>query len=169
RAPQSQHSPRRAPRHLRRRYPIPPPPLTAAPTQIRQVSSRLHLTRPPTLVSRVHLPVSLPEPAPSGSTGTSRVCQGRLPPTPVTSPRQAALSFTGLLRQLGDGGLSPPFGKQAPHGAGVEDGGRRSRRQACGSPGTGSRGPGRAAPCAATPAPADACVRPQPADWWPGL
>jgi hypothetical protein len=37
-----------------------------------------------TLVSLVHLPVSLAEPEPSGSTGPSRRCQGCLPPSPAS-------------------------------------------------------------------------------------
>ena len=53
---------------------------TAIPTQIHQVSSRLHITRLPPLVPYVYLLVSLTEPAPSGSTDTTRLCQGRLPP-----------------------------------------------------------------------------------------
>src|SRR5215475_10122297 len=52
------------------------------PTQIRQVSSRFHLTRLPALVSHVYLLISLAKPAPSGSTNTTRLCQGRLPPIP---------------------------------------------------------------------------------------
>jgi hypothetical protein len=36
------------------------------------------------LVPRVHLLVSLAEPAPSGSTGTSRRCQGCFPPSPAS-------------------------------------------------------------------------------------
>jgi hypothetical protein len=84
---------------------------TAVPAPIRQVSSRLHITRRPTLVSHVYLLVSLDRPAPSGSTGTSRLCQGRLPPKPLTLPTgtQTALSFTRPLRQPSDEGLSPPF------------------------------------------------------------
>src|SRR5260370_8696581 len=34
-------------------------------------------------MSLVHLPVSLAEPGPSGSTEPSRLCQGRLPPSPA--------------------------------------------------------------------------------------
>ena len=36
---------------------------------------------------------TLAQPAPSGSTGTPGLCQGRLPPTPA-SPGRAALSST---------------------------------------------------------------------------
>jgi hypothetical protein len=45
------------------------------------------------LVPRVHLPVSLAGPAPSGSTGTSRRCWGCSPPDPAVSPNPAAPSF----------------------------------------------------------------------------
>jgi hypothetical protein len=37
----------------------------------------------PSPMSLVHLPVSLAEPGPSGSTEPSRLCQGRLPPSPA--------------------------------------------------------------------------------------
>jgi hypothetical protein len=43
--------------------------------------------------SRVHLPVSLAGPAPSGSTGTSRRCRGCSPPDPADSPNPATPSF----------------------------------------------------------------------------
>ena len=61
-----------------------------------------------TLVPHVLLPVSLAAPAPSGSADTPRLCQGcsRLP---RHHPDQAALSFTGQLRQTGGGVLSPPL------------------------------------------------------------
>ena len=45
------------------------------------------------LVSLVHLPVSLAGPAPSGSSGASRRCRGCSPPDPVDSPDPAAPSF----------------------------------------------------------------------------
>ena len=60
-----------------------------------------------TLVSRVHLPVLLTGPAPSGSAGTSRRCQGCSHP-PRRLLDQAAPSFTQPLRRPGDEGLSPP-------------------------------------------------------------
>ena len=61
-----------------------------------------------TLVPRVHLPVSLTGPAPSGSASTSRLCQGCSHP-PRRLPDQAALSFTQPLRRPGVEGLSPPL------------------------------------------------------------
>jgi hypothetical protein len=60
------------------------------------------------LVSRVHLPVSLTGPAPSGSADPSRRCQGCSHP-PQRLPGQAAPSFTRPLRRSGDEGLSPPL------------------------------------------------------------
>ena len=59
------------------------------------------------LVSRVHLLVSLAEPASSGSADASRRCQGCSHPHQHLLD-QAALSFTQPLRQPGDEGLSPP-------------------------------------------------------------
>jgi hypothetical protein len=70
-----------------------------------------------TLVPRVHLPVPLAGPTPSGSAGASRRCRGCFPPIPVVSPGQAAPSFTALLRQHSGAGLSPPLGYVAPRGA----------------------------------------------------
>ena len=61
-----------------------------------------------TLVSRVHLLVSLTGPASSGSTDASRRCQGCSHPHQHLLD-QAALSFTQPLRRPGDEGLSPPF------------------------------------------------------------
>ena len=69
-----------------------------------------------TLVPRVLLFVTLAEPTPSGSTGMSRLCQGCSHP-PRHLPDQAALSYTALLRQDGDGGLPPPLELSTPHGA----------------------------------------------------
>jgi hypothetical protein len=69
-----------------------------------------------TLISLVHLPVSLTGPAPSGSTDASRRCQGCSHP-PRHLPDQAAPSFTWSLRQPGGEGLSPPldFGRLVAH------------------------------------------------------
>jgi hypothetical protein len=69
-----------------------------------------------TLVSLVHLPVSLTGPASSGSTDASRRCQGCSHP-PRRLPDQAAPSFTQPLRRLGSEGLSPPldFGRLVAH------------------------------------------------------
>jgi len=61
-----------------------------------------------TLISRVHLLVSLTGPASSGSADTSRRCQGCSHPHQHLLD-QAALSFTQPLRRPGDEGLSPPF------------------------------------------------------------
>jgi hypothetical protein len=60
------------------------------------------------LVSHVHLPVSLTGPASSGSADTSRRCQGCSHP-PRHLPDQAAPSFTRPLRRPGGEGLSPPL------------------------------------------------------------
>ena len=61
-----------------------------------------------TLISRVHLLVSLTGPASSGSADTSRRCQGCSHPHQHLLD-QAAPSFTQPLRRPGDEGLSPPF------------------------------------------------------------
>jgi hypothetical protein len=61
-----------------------------------------------TPVSRVYLLVSLTGPAPSGSTGTPRRCQGCSHPH-RRLPDQAALSFTQPLRRPRVEGLSPPL------------------------------------------------------------
>ena len=53
-------------------------------------------------VSHVYLPVSLTAPAPSGSTGTTRLCRGCSRP-PRRPAAQAASSFTPPLRRQGDG------------------------------------------------------------------
>ena len=75
-----------------------------------------------TPVPLVLLSITLAEPALSGSTSTPRRCQDCSHP-PRHLPDQAVLSFTALLRQDGDGGLSPPLESTAPHGA---PGGNRS-------------------------------------------
>lgn len=61
-----------------------------------------------TPISCVHLPVSLTGPAVSGSTTTSRRCQGCSHPS-WRLPGQAAPSFTQPLRRPGGRGLSPPL------------------------------------------------------------
>jgi hypothetical protein len=69
-----------------------------------------------TLISLVHLPVSLTGPASSGSTDASRRCQDCSHP-PRHLPDQAAPSFTQPLRRPGGEGLSPPldFGRLVAH------------------------------------------------------
>jgi hypothetical protein len=69
-----------------------------------------------TLISLVHLPVSLTGPASSGSTDASQRCQGCSHP-PRHLPDQAAPSFTQPLRRPGGEGLSPPldFGRLVAH------------------------------------------------------
>ena len=74
-------------------------------------SSRCHVKDVKTPVPRVLLSVPLAGPAPSGSTGTSRLCQGCSRP-PRHHPDQAAPSFTALLRQDEGEGLSPPHESQ---------------------------------------------------------
>lgn len=55
------------------------------PAQICQIRAGGLLLRSfQTLVSHVHLPISLAGPRPSGSTGPSRRCQGCYPPSPVS-------------------------------------------------------------------------------------
>ncbi len=54
------------------------------PAQIRQVGAGVVITGRQALVPRVHLPVSLAEPEPSGSASPSRRCQGCLPPAPAS-------------------------------------------------------------------------------------
>ncbi len=71
-------------------------------------SSRWAVKGRQTLISRVYLLVSLTGPAPSGSAGTSRRCQGCSHPH-RRLPAQAALSFTPPLRRQGVEGLSPPL------------------------------------------------------------
>jgi hypothetical protein len=86
------------------------------PAQSHQVRAGAELRDVMTSVPLVLLSTTLTGPAPSGSADTSRLCQGCSHP-PRHHPDQAALSFTTLLRQGGDEGLSPPFGLTAPHGA----------------------------------------------------
>ena len=90
------------------------------PAHIRQIGAGVFVLRGVrSLVPHVHLPVLLAGPAPSGSTGTSRRCRGCFPPSP-TSPRiRLPPAPTAPLRWPGDGGLSPPFGRTAPHGASI--------------------------------------------------
>ena len=68
------------------------------PAQIRQVRAGACIKGRNTPVPRVLLSVSLAGPAPSGSTGPSRLCQGCSHP-PRHHPDQAAPSSTALLRQ----------------------------------------------------------------------
>jgi hypothetical protein len=86
------------------------------PARIHQIGAGKPLRDVIALVPLVLLFVTLAEPTPSGSTGTSRLCQGCSHP-PRHLPGQAALSYTVLLRQHGDEGLPPPFELSAPHGA----------------------------------------------------
>ena len=88
----------------------------AAPGPYPPGSSRCHSQGRKTPVPRVLLSATLAGPAPSGSTRTSRLCQGCSRP-PRHHPDQAALSYTTLLRQDGGEGLSPPLESTAPHGA----------------------------------------------------
>jgi hypothetical protein len=69
-----------------------------------------------TPVPHVLLFASPAGPAPSGSTGTPGFVRAASHP-PRHHPGQAALSFNYLLRQVEDGGLSPPHETTAPHGA----------------------------------------------------
>ena len=88
----------------------------AAPGPYPPGSSRYGLEGLQTPVPRVLLSVTLAGPAPSGSAGTPRLCQGCSRP-PRHLPGQAALSYAALLRQDSGGGLSPPLESTAPHGA----------------------------------------------------
>ena len=81
------------------------------PAQIRQIRAGVIFKGRKTPVPRVLLAVPLAGPAPSGSTDTPRLCQGRSRP-PRHHPDQAALSSTPLLRQAGGEGLSPPLESQ---------------------------------------------------------
>ncbi len=69
-----------------------------------------------TLVPLVHLLVSLAGPAPSGSTGTSRLCQGCFPPSPA-SPGSGCPQLHPAAATASEDGLSPPLGQPAPRGA----------------------------------------------------
>jgi hypothetical protein len=81
------------------------------PAQIRQVRAGVPGEGRKTPVPRVLLSATLAGPAPSGSTGTSRLCQGcSHPPRRHTDP--AAPSYSDLLRQATGEGLSPPHGSQ---------------------------------------------------------
>ena len=73
-----------------------------------------------TPVPRVLLSVTLAGPAPSGSTETSRLCQGCSRP-PRHHPDQPALSYADLLRQANGEGLSPPLEPSAPQCDRAED------------------------------------------------
>jgi len=86
------------------------------PAQIRQVRAGGPGEGRKTPVPRVLLSATLAGPAPSGSTGTSRLCQGCSHP-PRHHAGQAALSYSDLLRQATGEGLSPPHEPTAPHGA----------------------------------------------------
>jgi hypothetical protein len=86
------------------------------PARIRQVGAGVSLERLYTLVPHVHLSVSLGRPRSSGSADPSRRCQGCSHPN-RRLPARAALSFPNLLRQAGDGVVSPPSGNAAPRGA----------------------------------------------------
>ncbi|MGC0423539.1 hypothetical protein ABIA38_009088 [Embleya sp. AB8] len=100
------------------------------PARIRQIRagvSGLRSVQP--LVPRVHLPLSLAGPAPSGDTGPSRRCRGCFRPH-RRLPARPAPGFTALLRQHGGGGLPPPLGCTAPDGA-------RGRLPGRGCPGCG--------------------------------
>ena len=70
----------------------------------------------PLVHSRYASPSCSADPGPSGSTGPSRLCQGCSHPHPRFRD-QAALSFTGLLRQPSRGVLAPPLANVAPRGA----------------------------------------------------
>jgi hypothetical protein len=94
----------------------PPAGVHRNPAQIRQVGAGASLERLYTLVPHVHLSVSLGRPRSSSGTDPSRRCQGCSHPN-RRLPAPAALSFPGLLRQTGDGVLSPPSGDTAPRGA----------------------------------------------------
>jgi hypothetical protein len=86
------------------------------PAQIHQVRAGASSRDCHTPVPRVLLSVTLAEPVPSGSTGTSRRCQGCSRP-PRRHPDQAALSSTVPLRQ--DQRRRSPTSTRttAPHGA----------------------------------------------------
>jgi hypothetical protein len=77
-----------------------------SPAHIRQVRAGGSLTGRYALVPRVHLLALLAGPGPSGSADPSRRCQGCSRPS-VRLHGQAALSFTGLLRQPSSGPFHP--------------------------------------------------------------
>ena len=70
------------------------------PAHIRQVRAGGPLKGRLTLVSSVHLPVSLAEPRTSDSAGLSRLCQGCLPPSPASPgvglPSATSVRYVGL-------------------------------------------------------------------------
>ncbi|GAB3969166.1 hypothetical protein GCM10029978_039970 [Actinoallomurus acanthiterrae] len=81
------------------------------PAQIHQVRAGVKWRDVTTPVPLVLLSISLTGPAPSGSTGTPRLCQGCSHP-PRHHPDQAALNYADLLRQATGGGLPPPLESQ---------------------------------------------------------
>jgi hypothetical protein len=81
------------------------------PAHIHQVRAGKALRGFTTSVPHVLLSIPLAGPAPSGSTGTSRLCQGCSRP-PRHHPDQAALSSIDLLRQAEGEGLPPPLKSQ---------------------------------------------------------
>lgn len=86
------------------------------PAPICQVRAGGTVTGLQTLVSRVHLPISLAEPGPSDSAGPPRPCQGCSHPGACLRDG-AALSFPTLLRQRRGRGLAPPPEPVTPRGA----------------------------------------------------
>ena len=127
-----------SPRPPDRRYqPVPEFPAEAgahrSPAHIRQIWSWCSLLRGvQPLVPRVHLPVLLAGPDPSGSAGPSRRCQGCLPPSPATP----GSGCPHLRKARCDGPTVGPFtppGYMAPRGApGGRGTGASRRRHACG-------------------------------------
>ena len=90
------------------------------PAQIHQVRAGASLRGVERRFLAYCLSVTLAAPAPSGSTDTSRLCQGCSHP-PRHLPGQAALSFTALLRQNRRSQVSHLHSnQQAPHGAPAE-------------------------------------------------
>ena len=93
------------------------------PAQIRQIEAGRYLRDVITRVPLVLLPITLAGPAPSGSSGPSRLCQGCSHP-PRHLPGQAALSFTSLPRQgqrcrsLTSTQTTAPRGARTPPGGG---------------------------------------------------
>ena len=102
-------------RHLRTLPGVPAATVNSGTRRARPISTRFEpvseLKDVTTPVPRVLLSATLAGPAPSGSTDTSRLCQGCSRP-PRHHPDQAALSYTALLRQDGGEGLSPPLEPQ---------------------------------------------------------